>query len=101
MSIAVQAIQARLKELVEIADKACQQAMTMRPALRDKKFKGDPINFADLSCGYAEKYIDNYGEEGFRVTISEAAPNSDKLILYIHEYLKEHGFENVDVVTEW
>jgi hypothetical protein len=101
MSIAQAALVSRLKELREQADKACEQVMTMRAALRAKKFANNHINYADLGCHSAEKYFDDTGGEGFRVTISEAAPDCDKLCQYIHEYLKDHGFPGVDVVTEW
>lgn len=67
-----------------------------------KQFDGDAINWADLHCICAETYLTDAGIVGYRVHVEEAAPNSNKLAMWVSEHLQSKGFgDEVEVVTEW
>lgn len=57
------------------------------------------VNWGDLSCISAQKYDNDDGNAGYRVIIEEAS--CYYLATFIESYLAEHGFHDVEVITEW
>lgn len=82
-----------LKQLREAADRACDLAM-------NAGVKG-AINWGDLGCTYAEHYDAEEDGSGYRVHIEEAAPGERELIEFVAGKLREQGFGEIDVQTEW
>jgi hypothetical protein len=61
--------------------------------LNKKEFKGEAINWGDLSCSV---------EATILITIEEAAPGCTKLNSYIYGKLKEkYPNKHFNVITEW
>ena len=61
----------------------------------------EAVNWADLGCTAAERVVDNFGATYCRVVIEEVSPGANKFCKFISDYLKQHGFEDVDVSLEW
>jgi len=62
---------------------------------------GEAINWGDLHCTSAERYITHDGEIGHRVYIEEASPDCWKFCQYIADQLTAQGYPDVEVKTEW
>jgi hypothetical protein len=60
-----------------------------------------PINWADLSCVRALEWADDLGDHGVTVEIAEAHSGASKLQAYVGEKLRELGWANISVRTEW
>lgn len=82
-----------LQQLQECADKA------LDAAFHDPASANWCVNWGDLSCVGAEKYIDEIGRHGYRVRIEEASCNH--LSAFVAHYLSSHGFGGVEVITDW
>ena len=84
-----------LAELCKATDAACELASMNWKAI------GGAVNWADLSCAVSERFETSDGDHGFRVYVEEAAPNEQALCDFIAAELKQKGFGDVEVVTEW
>lgn len=62
---------------------------------------GGAINWGDLSCRGAEKFVDDQGCGGYRCYIEEADPGCTELQEYVSAYLFNKMGVGVQVVTEW
>ena len=87
--------EANLSELRSCAEDACQAAFEKKPEI------GGAVNWASLGCVDARLWRDSYGNEGLSVYIDEASETAVELQSFIHEYLKDRGYHDVEVVTEW
>lgn len=85
---------AELQRIVEAAEGACVAA------LADKSIKG-AINWGDLHCHEARRYINQRGEIGIEVHIEEASESAYELQQFIGEFLRKEGISGVEVHTEW
>ena len=65
------------------------------------KWKGQAINWADLSCYGTEFYITDDGVSAYRVFVSEASPEAWEFAQWIQAELAKRGFVDVEVVLEW
>lgn len=70
-------------------------------ATRDELEIFEAINWGDLHCTVAERYIDHTGETGYRVYIEEASPDCPKFCQYIADQLALLRYPDVEVKTEW
>jgi hypothetical protein len=61
----------------------------------------EAVNWGDLGCTAAERVVDNFGANYCRVIIEEVSPGANKFHKFISDYMKEHGFPDVEVVLEW
>lgn len=59
------------------------------------------INYADLECVSARRFEDDEGEVFYSVVIEEADPRNYDFHVFVVEYLKVHGYDGVEVITEW
>lgn len=67
----------------------------------DGPWSTEPINWADFKCAGVEYVIDDSGGEFYRAIIEEAAPGCRHVIEFVDEHLKQNGYDDVEVVTEW
>ena len=81
---------ARLPDLDRLTDDACDAA---NPIVQDA------VNWGDLGCVEASVVVSL--KEIYFVLIEEASPDAWEFHKFIGEYLRERGFENVRVQTEW
>lgn len=69
-----------------------------------KERKGDfpeAINWGDLKCADVE-YVESLHNEAFyRACIEEASPDCPKFIQFIRSGMRNRGFSEVEIVTEW
>lgn len=84
-----------LQELKADADAVLSSARQARESI------GGAVNWSSLRCWQAEEWHDQDGTHGFRVWIEEASPHADELQSYVRTSLRERGWKNVEVVTEW
>jgi hypothetical protein len=84
-----------LSALRDAADRACDQAYQSREHI------DDAINWGDLACVKATKWVDDEGNEGYAVLIEEASPDATELCAYVSAKLFDAGFVDVEVLTEW
>lgn len=84
-----------LKRLREEASLACEEAK------KNDELADQPVNWFRLDCFSAELYFSDEKESGFRVRISKVDPQCPKFKKFIADYLKDKGFERVEVHTEW
>jgi hypothetical protein len=84
-----------LKQLRDAAYNACNAAQGVAGEIKGA------INWGDLGCVSAERYETDEDDFGYRVLIEEAAPDAYHLQKFIANYLDEHGFSYVEVMTEW
>lgn len=61
----------------------------------------DAVNWADLSCVEAGFCVNDGGDEYYYVKIEEADPAAYHLREFISNWLKERGYDDVVVRTEW
>lgn len=61
----------------------------------------EAVNWADLGCVAAERIVNNFGQTYCRVVIEEVSPGANKFCKFISDYLKEHGFADIEVSLEW
>jgi hypothetical protein len=59
------------------------------------------INWADLQCIDAARCEGLDRDEWYVVWISEAAPESDSLKMFVTARLAAAGFQGVEVICEW
>lgn len=85
----------RLKRLRADADAACEAARG------DSACRRDAVNWADFGCSIAEGYITDEGDSGTRVILEEAAPDCGNVQGFVHRYLRDRGWSEIEVVTEW
>lgn len=85
----------KIKQLVNVA--------TRELFLRrnDSPWSTEPVNWADFKCAAVEYVIDDSGGEFYRAIIEEAAPGCRHVIEFVTEHLKQHGYDDVEVVMEW
>ncbi len=83
-----------LDKIEKLVDEACKLAC------EDQSQFGEAINWGDLGCADV-RYCQTRDDEFYEVFIEEAAPGCPKLCSFVFNYLKERGFENVEVRTEW
>ncbi len=76
-------------------------AKLTKERMAEEPFRRGGVNWADLKCSDVEYVQSVHGEQYYRVTVDEVSPDEDELRTYVADYLKEKGFENVEVVTEW
>lgn len=84
-----------LKALREAGERAAREAYVHRQMI------GGAVNWGDLHCVAALRVEDDEGRISYRVEIEEVAPDAGELQKFIHEQLKESGFPDVEVYTEW
>lgn len=72
----------------------------LRAARRSKKEMG-AVNWGDLHVHDTGIKISQISDIGFYMLIEEASPDAYGLCLYLNDYLRKRGFENVQVTTEW
>lgn len=84
-----------LTALYQRTNEACESAFNLRKQI------GGAVNWADLGCVSAEKWVNHLGETGYRVIIEEVSPGADDFRKYIWECLTDSGFTNVEISTEW
>lgn len=63
------------------------------------ELRGEPINWGDLKCWSARRWVDQDGDWGWTVYVEEA--DSSKLGKYVDTKLSELGYPGIDVETEW
>ena len=83
---------ADLRKIREVAQKACDSAKRMR----NGRFKGEAVNWADFGVTEVKNAV--------YVQVEEASPqDANKVRLYIWDKLKEAGFDirDIEVVLEW
>ena len=83
-----------IQALVEAALKSAHR-------LRKRRFREDPVNWADLGCTDVEFVQPVEGNAFFRAIIEEASPDCRELPEFIRERLEQGGFPGVEVSTEW
>lgn len=84
---------AYLTTLRQVATEACNAAHAAGV--------GGPVNWADLRCIGAQYWLDDEGDTGYRVTLSEADAAAAALHVFVRDFLAKRGFAGVEVVTEW
>ena len=84
-----------------LVDLACRAAAVAPSTGGPAAFADEPINWADLGCAGVEWFTNDGGYSGYRVRVSEAAPNCEALCAFVEAYLAEHGHPDVEVITEW
>ena len=62
---------------------------------QDPQFAKEPINWGDLRCSEVQRL-----DDGWLVTIEEAAPDCPALQEYVRGWLRAWGWEKVTVRTE-
>ncbi len=85
----------KLKKLREAADAACKKAADM-PHRFD-----EAINWADLGCYAAYRVMPEEGRPFYQVWIAEADPVCPRFQAWVREQLRQAGFDEVEVLTEW
>lgn len=91
----VQGQQSRLIALRDETDSILELAYNNRESI------GGSVNWANLYCESAQFVQDSDGENSYRVEISEASPNADKLREFVSNQLILAGWSDVEVQTEW
>jgi len=86
-----------LRLIAKHVNDACAQAYDKGAG----DFIDEPINWGDLGCTDAMYCLHLDGTDGFQVLIEQANPSCLELCAYVAEYLKAHGFDKVEVRTEW
>lgn len=90
-----------LQKIKTLVNEACNAAID-NLGINDKAaYDKEPINWGDLGCCDVRRYESVHGDSGYEVLIEEAAPDCPLFCSYVREFLTEHGFENVEVRTEW
>ena len=84
-----------------MALKECADDATLDAFDHIKDFAGCAINWGDLSCVGAERYVTEQGTVGHRVWIEECDPAAYQLRDFVREWLTHRGFIDVDVMLEW
>lgn len=84
-----------LTALREAADRICDEAFAARDTIKG------PINWGDLGCVRAEYYVADDGVKGYRVLIEEAHHDNAELHEFIAAKLREAGYPDVEIQTEW
>ena len=84
-----------LKELRGLTDDAIGAAESQGTVIQGA------INWANLFCSEACYVLDDEGEERYQVSIEEVAPDNPTLQEFIENWLAEHGWPGVVVITEW
>lgn len=89
-------------EQIKLAESLVSEWLTEAEMDRSR-FRGDPINWADLRVVECLWTIDSVGDCGFVITISEASGESQKLIEYLLEKWLASAIESdlVRFVFEW
>lgn len=65
----------------------------------EPSLNGEPINWGDLTCWSVRRWVDDDGDFGWQVRVSEAS--SSKLAAHIDGELQKRGFPPMDVETQW
>jgi len=86
-----------LRCLREAANDACDQA---REIFEDV-FETRAANWARLWCYAAHYVIPDEGDPFYEVRIAEADPACPRFQAWVREKLREAGFDDVEVLTEW
>lgn len=73
----------------------------LKSAFQAREQIGGAVNWASLRCWQVEEWRDQDGAHGFRVWVEEASPHADELQSYVRTSLRERGWKNCEVVTEW
>lgn len=82
------------------ADEACAEAAEQNRLDSIVAFD-DSVNWTNVRCVEARHWVDDLGNEGDTVIIEEAAPDATRLQAWVAEYLKQNGYANTEVVTQW
>lgn len=89
--------QARL--LQRAVDEALAEAEKLPP---DKRYHLGAVNWADLKCSDVERRSSLInGSTMVAVVIEEAAPDAVGLQQFVGDWLENHRWPNIYVVTEW
>ncbi len=65
------------------------------------EWKHDAINWGDLRCVNASLSTEMDGSTVWQVFIEEAAPDAQNLQVFVQEHLMRHGWQPVEIFTEW
>ena len=84
-----------LKALKAAADAACEAAIAHKAEI------GGSVNWGDIGSVNVERCEDWEGDIRYVVTCEEAAPDAWQFQEFVYEQLKDAGFTNVEIVTEW
>lgn len=90
-----------LQHLSAMTDEVLRDLVTEHCSDGAKDASSWAVNWADLFCYEARRWLNDEGQEGYQVTISEACPDNADFQREVQARLKAHGFEGVEVVTEW
>lgn len=89
-----------LQQLVSDTNEALSKATIDR--FENESIHDACVNWADLSCVGARRWIDETGELGWQVDVSEANPDGNsRFKAYVANFLSNRGWENVIVMLEW
>jgi len=61
----------------------------------------EAINWADLSFVECEYFINDEGQDGFRLLIEELSPNCYKFPTWLKGQLEDKGLKVAEIVCEW
>ena len=73
----------------------------LKSAFEAREQIGGAVNWARLHCCQAEEWRDQDRTHGVRVWIIKASPDATNLQSYVRTSLRERGWRNVEVRTEW
>lgn len=86
-----------LTDLIKYTEKALDRVKILRIG---EDITG-AINWGQLHCVDALRCESLNDGVYYEVLIEEAAPDNEKLRSFVREYLKQNGFDNIEVTTEW
>lgn len=67
----------------------------------DKAGIDGAINWADLACVSAGIALTEHDDVTLQVLIEEADPDSFELHQFVADYLRDRGYGDVEVLTQW
>ena len=91
----IKRLQPECVRLSELVDKALSA-----PGLEEAAAH-EPVNWTDLSCVDVLFAVSIHGDVMWQVEIEEVAPYSEGFCRFVERFLREHGYNNVRVMTSW
>lgn len=85
----------RMEQIKQVVNEIIKQAWLAKDDFPEA------INWADLKCTDVESVMSLHNDSFYRAVIEEASPDCPKFIQFIRGQLKERGFGEVEIVTEW
>lgn len=92
-------ITAFLQSLKAAARHVCTIAVDERS--EHETLASSAIEWPALDCARAEAYIDHDATRGYRVYLTGALAAGGGFRQFVHDKLRDEGFESIEVVTRW